>query len=180
MNRLIIFICIIVTFSIQAQKKEEYKSKLYVQTTLMGIDAGRDFLMGNNIFVQTGVGLGAGYDVWNGGMSTALSFSKPILYLRGGVDWYYNKEKRIEKNRTLANNSGNYVGLQAKYSFGDNEEYNGYLNSVLVSEVHWGIKRTFGSVMYYKVQVGVGHFNDYDTKSSEVYPVVGLFIGATF
>ncbi|MDM1496907.1 hypothetical protein HX063_16115 [Myroides odoratimimus] len=181
MKKLIVLLTLLLPLLMTAQKENEYKSRFYIQTNFLGVDAGRDFLIGENIFVQTGVGIGAGYDVWNNSMSVAFTFKKPIPYLRGGLDWYYNKNKRIEKNRTLDNNSGNYVGFQAKYSFGtDSEEYMNSLNSVLVSEVHWGIKRKLVGPMYYKVQLGVGHFNDYDSKYSEVYPVVGVFLGATF
>lgn len=180
MKRIVVIMCVLLSFVAQAQKVEEYKSKFFVQTTFLGIDAGRDFLVGDNIFIQAGVGLGAGYDIGNTSMSTSLVFSKPTPYLRGGVDWYYNKDKRVEKNRTLANNSGNYAGIQAKYSFGDNDEFTTSLNRVLVSEAHWGIKRTLGSVMYYKVQVGVAHYKDYDTTYTKVMPTLGLFIGATF
>ncbi|MCC9041139.1 hypothetical protein LNQ81_00095 [Myroides sp. M-43] len=180
MRSCVLVMIVLLSFSSMAQKKDEYKSKFFAQTTFMSVEAGRDFLVGDNFFVQTGIGLGAGYDVGNNSMSMALNFSKPIPYLKASADWYYNKNNRIDKNRTLANNSGNYLGIQTKYSFGDNDEYNSYLNKVLVSEAHWGIKRSFGGVMYYKVQLGVAHYKDYDTTYTEVYPSIGLFIGATF
>ncbi|MGL4583107.1 MAG: hypothetical protein ACRCVU_09000, partial [Flavobacterium sp.] len=124
MNKAFLVIIVLMSFSVRAQKQIDYTSKFYGQTTFLGLEAGRDFLVGENFFVQTGVGLGAGYDVYSSGMSIVLAYSKPIPYLKASTDWFYNKNNRIDKNRTLANNSGNYVGLQFKYSFGDNDEYN--------------------------------------------------------
>ncbi|MDR2223668.1 MAG: hypothetical protein LBE34_13200 [Flavobacteriaceae bacterium] len=180
MKRFIVILCILFSYSAQAQKVEEYEDKFYVQSTLLGIDAGRDFVVGKRFLVQTGIGLGAGYDATSSSLGISFDSSKPIPYLRGGIDWYYNKNKRIEKNRTLANNSGNYVGVHAKYSFGDNDEFTNNFNSILISEIHWGIKRTLGSVMYYKVQLGIDHYSDFDAKGTTVFPALGLFIGATF
>ena len=87
----------------------------------------------------------------------------------------YNRDKRESKGKGLNNNSGNYVGLQGKYSFGDRGFFD--LNRAILTEIHWGIQRNLGQKFTFNLHLGLGHIADLDLKQGSLTPTFGLRFG---
>lgn len=81
---------------------------------------------------------------------------------------YYNLEKRANKGKRTANNSGNYLALSAGYNFSPiaqtNSQYFNYIGSSTVS-VLWGLQRTYKGKFNLEFNVGPGvSFDKYETE----------------
>jgi hypothetical protein len=90
---------------------------------------------------------------------------------------YYNLDKRAAKGKRTANNSGNFVALQATYDFqsiSTNKWFNEYCPSFTIAPV-WGIQRTYKGKFNLDLNLGLGaNFDKYDT---ELVPVANFSIG---
>ncbi len=47
-----------------------------------------------------------------------FNLDSPTPFYKTEFKVIYNREKRQEKGKSIANNVGNYIGMQFKYSFG--------------------------------------------------------------
>lgn len=153
----------------------EYKSTGLIEVGTHGVDLGYNFLIGNKLFLNLESGIGAGYNVNDNAAAFVFNFSKPTLYVKSGFSYLYNKEKRISNDKTIANNSGNFISLQLKYSFGNDNDID--LNKSLLSEINWGIQRSLGSNFYFRTHVGFGYLHDFDYKDGNFTPTLGIKFG---
>lgn len=78
----------------------------------------------------------------------------PTPYFKSELKFIYNFQKRITKEKNTLNNSGNYIGLQTKFSFGNLGYSN--LNQTLLTEIHWGIQRALDKRFILNTHVGLG------------------------
>ncbi|MGO4771794.1 hypothetical protein ACEN2I_09025 [Flavobacterium sp. W22_SRS_FK3] len=71
---------------------------------------------------------------------------------------YYNLQKRANKGKRTAHNSGNYVALIAVYNFKSisvNEKFNEYCPSFTVAPL-WGLQRTYKRKFNIDLNLGAG------------------------
>ncbi|MFH7018798.1 hypothetical protein [Flavobacterium sp. FlaQc-47] len=80
---------------------------------------------------------------------------------------YYNLEKRAEKGKRTARNSGNFVAGSVYYnfkSFNTYERYGNYDPSLTLAAL-WGFQRTYKGRFNLEVHLGPGvNFDKYDTE----------------
>lgn len=175
-------------FTINAQQQPQTasveKSIYGVQTGVLGIWVHNESKLSNSIALRTEVGLFTGllfgvYDEFDFYLAPSISVDPR---------WYYNLKKRLEKGKSIANNSGNFVGIRFGYApdwflISDNDAIN------VVDQInilaHWGIKRTIGKHFTYEVGAGLGYhyeFNDFIAPEDRGEIGLGLLlrIGYTF
>ena len=92
--------------------------------------------------------------------------------------YYYNLEKRLQKEKNIGNNSANYIALSGAVQIGKpiigdleyNEGYFGVIGPV------WGLQRYYGSGFKLDLNLGAGYgFNE--SGSSFFSPIIGLRLG---
>lgn len=94
--------------------------------------------------------------------------------------YYYNLDKRLEKGKNVANNSGNYLTAVALISggnalIGDLNDVNG--TSVLLGPA-WGLQRVYGKHFKLNLYLGLGYgFNEVD---SYLAPIIAFQFGWKF
>lgn len=92
--------------------------------------------------------------------------------------YYYNLEKRLEQERKISDNNGNYfaghVGLSSgKPVIGDLEYINNYSSTI---GVVWGMQRIYDSGFKLNFNLGAGYgFND--LGDSYFSPLIGIQLG---
>jgi len=162
-------------FCIAQNTNDGYKSVGVVEVGTHGVDLGYNILVGEKSFLTIEAGAGSGLNVNDGSAEYVFSFKNPVPYTKLSYAINYNKRKREEKGKSLKNNSGNFVELQMKYSFGDKKDID--LNKTLLSEIHWGIQRNLGSKFYFRTHIGIGFLRDFDFKDSNITPTLGIKFG---
>jgi hypothetical protein len=135
----------------------EYETALFDETTL-------DFRVG------AGFGLSGGSD-----RDTEYGI---FLNAHTQYRYYYNFNKRLEKNKNIANNSANYIALNASVGLGEpiigdlqvSPNLSGVIGPV------WGLQRYYNSGFKLDLNLGAGYgFND--LGESFLSPIIGIRLG---
>jgi len=176
-----IFTLAVVLLGIQsfAQKSTDTKlrSLTRLNLELQGFGVSLEPRLGNSatIDLSTGVGTG-GYDIWSESFTYVVDPFPPTVFFSITPKFYYNRNKRLEKGKQTALNSGNYFGLRIKYtsaSFGENTN----VRDALLFNVHWGMQRAIAKRWTVNSHFGIGYAIDAtDLNNSEAafYPALDL------
>ncbi|GHA51962.1 hypothetical protein GCM10007103_35440 [Salinimicrobium marinum] len=142
---------------------------------LHGIEGSYELPVSKKFVWENSLGIGMGANVNASSAEFNLDFGNLTPFLKSELKYVYNINKRESKGKNIVNNSGNYIGLQTKYSFGNSKAY--HLNSTSLTEVHWGLQRSLGGNYVFDFHIGLGYLNDYNTNEGAVSPTLGLRFG---
>jgi len=142
---------------------------------LHGIEATYELPISSSIVWENSFGAGMRSYTVNNSVNYRFYLDSPTPYVLSELKYFYNREKRTRKGRSSLNNSGNYIGLQGKYSFGDNRTFR--LNKTFLTELHWGIQRPLGKRFIFDLHLGIGYLTDFDFKDGNISPTFGLRFG---
>ena len=176
----IVLLILFTSFSFAQEEPSVEKSIFGIQTGILGVWVHNETRLTNSIALRTEIGLDFGINGNDNTTTTAL-----IPSIRVEPRWYYNLEKRIAKNRKIANNSGNFLALNVAYNpdwFYISNKENINVISTVAFIPKWGIKRTVGNHFTYEAGIGLGGFivlNDYEPER-KIALDLHLRIGYTF
>ena len=140
-----------------------------------GIEFSYELPISNKLVWENNLGIGLGMNT-NGGMAHYyFALDRPTPFVKSELKFIYNRKKRISKERNIHNNSGNYIGFQAKYSFGNNNVYD--LNESILTEIHWGLQKNLGKRFLFNTHVGFGYLWDFHNKTGQPSPTIGVRFG---
>jgi hypothetical protein len=141
----------------QAQNASVEKSLYGIQTGYLGIWVHNEHKLTNSLALRSEIGLEAG--IFKGNLFRKTGYEiVPVITLE--PRWYYNLGKRLRKDKSIANNSGNFVSLQVNYYPGwfVIANYNIYNpDSVIDIIPTWSIRRSIGSHFNFEAGIGVGY-----------------------
>jgi len=146
-----------------------------VSLGLQGAEFSYELPLGKSLLLESAAGLGVGMEVDHDKSTYSFYLLDPVPFVSTELKWIYNREKREAKEKNNANNAGHYVSLQTKYSFGKNNSL--ALNKVLLTDMHWGLQRSFGTKFTLNTNVGLGYMYDFDTTCGNVAPVLRVKFG---
>lgn len=177
MNKTVLFLMLIVVTFCNAQNNDNNATALgTVNLGLHGAEFSYELPLSNSFMWENSLGLGMGSRASsNSNASYTFVLDAPVPYFKSELKYVYNRNKRVRKNRSVRNNSGNYIGLQTKYSFGNQGYFD--LNETLLTEFHWGIQRSLGKRFLFNFHLGVGVLQDYNTNRAAVTPTLGINFG---
>ncbi|TXK50869.1 hypothetical protein FVR03_04240 [Pontibacter qinzhouensis] len=169
------------------EETPELNKLLKAELGLHGIGLSYELPVSAKFLVDISGGLGAGYAVTKGSyytdsFSSTWIFIDPVVYVKAGGRYLYNRSKRFEKLKSVRNNAGNFIGFQTKYTtqraFNNNvfDQMAEPLNRTWLNEIHWGIQRDMSEKILFNLHLGIGYAADLDFRNSIAYPA----IGATF
>lgn len=121
---------------------------------------------------ELNMGVGYSYDSFSGSQWFLFPF------IDEQVRYYYNLEKRANKEKRTANNSGNYVAFGSTYFFEsiNKNEAISNLDGLTLSTV-WGLQRTYKRNFNSNLGLGVGYNFSPNEEVSGVVPVVNFTLG---
>lgn len=121
---------------------------------------------------MAGVGVGYGGSYPNLTVTTSSDFSYDISpFVNLHHQWIYNRQKRLEKDRTVAGNSGNFVA--ARFFIRGPEITN---NFTRISDYEfavgptWGLRRQWGEMVHFSVEIGPLYYFDLNGNDG-VFPL---------
>lgn len=165
-------------FSLNAQENT-LQSLAKIEIGGQGINLSYETPLSKSFLLDLSVGLGPSYEVYDNSMSYVINnFKNPSLFLQGELIWLYNREKRATNGKSLANNAGNSIAFQTKYSLGQKDEID--QNKALLNEIHWGFQRSLGESFYFNTHAGLGYIHDFENKEGSLYPAIGFRFGYVF
>lgn len=173
MKKCLLAALLVANASVFAQSTLEKVGK--VSLGLQGAEFSYELPLGKSLLLESAAGLGVGMEVDHNKSTYSFYLLDPVPFVSTELKWMYNREKRGAKEKNNANNAGNYVGLQTKYSFGHPNSL--ALNKALLTDIHWGLQRSLGTKFTLNTNIGLGYMYDFDTTYGDVAPVLRLKFG---
>lgn len=183
MERIIIVIVLFFNLVGNAQDNSVEKNIFGIQTGLFGAWITNETRLANKFSLRSEIGMDLGLVVDYGDDVTSLF----IPTIRMEPRWHYNLDKRVEKGRSIKNNSSNFLALNFIYSpdwFYISKMDNINVISTLSIIPKWAIKRNIGSSNFnYEAGFGIGYaiyFEEYGGDRSGAAVDLHARIGYTF
>ena len=160
----ILLVALLIVFSIDLKAQDLNSSSLLVFIPkleiglIQGIGLGFEIPVSQKSIIEFGTGLGSGYTIYSENkFANTWDIANPAFYAQAKYKNYYNRQKRLDKGKSVLNNSGNYVGLRFKYAsrqMNPTYIYNGIsffaeeAHKVTLFDVHWGFKDLWENAFY--------------------------------
>lgn len=142
----------------------------FVNVGLHGPEVSSEIPITKKLLWENRLGIGMGSSV-NNGFQYFYNLLRPIPYLITGPQYYYNFFRRQDKGKSSTYNSGQYIGLQFKYSLANTADPRN--NQTLLSELHWGFQHHIGGKFLTSVHAGGGYLFDFNTEEGFISPTIG-------
>ncbi|MEO7976523.1 hypothetical protein [Flavobacterium sp.] len=174
-NYFILLLSLISCFTIQAQEEAVTtveKNQFKINFLFPGFVYEHGFSARNTLYSEAGLGVGYRYNSFYGESNTYFS---PFIHEQ--FRHYYNLEKRANKGKRTAHNSGNFIAMSAVYTFqsiSTNTHYAEYSPSLTLAPV-WGFQRTYKRKFNLELNLGAGvNIDQFDT---EFAPIANFTLG---
>uniref|UniRef100_UPI0039A4B0C7 hypothetical protein n=1 Tax=Ornithobacterium rhinotracheale TaxID=28251 RepID=UPI0039A4B0C7 len=131
------------------------------------IQLGYELPLGQKYLLNLAVGAGGANIIEHNSFEYHLGNNYYGLYGKIQAKYYFNRERRVAKGRSLINNAGSFLGLQTKWNNNGNKEYT---NPTWLTDVHFGQQVPLGQKFLFNYQVGLGYGRDLETTEHLVYP----------
>lgn len=167
MQKYILITLILLGFAkVQAQNASVESDIIGFQVGFIGADLYNEHKLSNTVALNSKLSLKGGF--WTGTIYEKTGF---VLFPAISVEpkWYYNLNRRVEKEKNINNNSGNYFSLQAEYmpKWFAISNYNNINTTNAISLVPtFGIRRNFSGNFNYEFKVGYGFFQSFGENSN--------------
>lgn len=173
MQRLsILVILTLFTITIQAQEQKTYNTEKVWRINFLNPAAELELPTGNYSTFSTGLGIGYG-----GGYPDLTYKDNGLIYIIAPFldlqqKWFYNINKRLVKNKTVDNNSGNFISARF-ITRGPSIAENVFRTSDFdfAFGPTWGIQRKYGEKFHLLFDVGPQYY--YDTEgNANIFPIM--------
>ncbi len=170
--------------NIFAQKNSSLKTYEKIDVGINGFGLALETPLNQKILSEFYIGLGPSYDLHedisiNHSMSWHWTLLEPSFHASVYGKYYYNRENRMAKGKSLLLNSGNFIGLKVKYISKSLSDPSYYSNTILAN-LNWGLQRNLGKHWVYDFSFGLGYGYNMDNPYSMLYPALDLKIAYVF
>ena len=145
-----------------------------------GLEVAMEIPIAENITIEPAVGLGPSYDFRDSGSLTSRmgwhwAVLEPSVHASVYGKFFYNRDKRISKGKSMLFNSGKFIGLKVKYVSKPLTDYEYHdMDNTLLANLNWGGQRNIGNHWNYSYSVGLGYGYNLDCSRSTFYPAFDL------
>jgi hypothetical protein len=153
---------------------DKLRSLTKLDLGLQGVGFTFEPRVGNNSTIDLSAGVGGGYNIATNEITYELDITNPALYFSVTPKFFYNRQKRMEKEKTTSLNAGNYIGLRLRYNTKGLSE-NSYIYDALLMNIHWGIQRPIAKKWSFTTHIGAGYATDatdLNHISGTIYPAL--------
>ncbi len=162
---LILLAFCIFTIKNNAQEASVEKNVWGIQAGIYPLSVYNEAKLTNTIALRSEVFLGFGWSGYSGNSTWEI-----LPYISAEPRWYYNIQRRVNKNKQINNNSGNYLsvlmGLQPGFGITSHETT---LYPVLYFVPTYGLRRNIGKRFNFEAAFGVGYgweFKNYTSNGT--------------
>lgn len=178
MRNLLIVLLLFVPYLVSSQELGTYQR---VEAGINGIGISIDVPVTDRIVIEPSFGVGPSYDLDEFGSSLAdkidwhWALLEPSFYGAVYGKYFYNRQSRASKGKSLLLNSGNYIGLKVKYVSKSLSDPQLYSNTILTN-LNWGGLHNIGKSWMFSYSVGIGYGRNLDHSYGLFYPAFDLKI----
>lgn len=147
-----------------------------------GLEFSVEIPLAEKISIEPAIGFGPSYDFSDKDALTKKmgwhwALLEPSVHASLYGKFFYSRNKRISKGKSMLFNSGHFIGVKVKYLSKPltNDELHGQTNTLLAN-LNWGAQRNLGSHWNYSYSVGLGYGRNLDYSYGTFYPAFDLKI----
>lgn len=177
MMKKILFLIVLSAYTLAVSAQTYQK----LEAGINGIGVSLEMPVSHKITIEPFIGLGPSYYIHNNNyeLSKEIRYSWALLEpsFHGSVyaKYFYSKNSRIEKGKSLLFNSGNFIGVKVKYVSKTLSIPQYYCNTLILN-LNWGGQFNLGKHWMYGYSVGIGYGYNLDTSLGLLYPALDLKI----
>lgn len=180
---LLLFTLTFISLISKAQEASVEKSIYGVQIGLVGIYGYGEYKLSNSFALRTELGYDAGPQYLDPDNSRSSITFSPVLSVESR--WYYNLKRRVEKNKRIDHNSGNFLSLKISYDPDflvlSTTNRSTFVPNELSIIPTYGVRRNIGKKFNYETGFGLGYlrilnnnFADNSGLAMNLYLRIGL------
>lgn len=181
-KRLLFVSCLVALFLHNSMIFSQELEKIQrVAFGINGLDASIEIPVAEKITIEPMVGFGPSYRFYDGGYLTASmgwqwALLEPSIHAGVYGKYFYSRDRRILKGKSVRLNSGHFFGVKAKYVSKPLTNAFHTLHNVVLTNVNWGGQHNIGTRWNYGYSVGVGYGINLDFSYGSFYPAFDLKI----
>ncbi len=166
------------SFGQEKSKDSSLNTYEKIDLGINGIGLSLETPLSRKILSEFAIGLGPSYDIYDeDGITQSMDWHwallEPSFYCSAYGKFYYNREKRLNKGKSLLFNTGNFVGLKVKY-VSQSLSSPQYYSNTLLANLNWGAQYALGKHWVYSFSFGLGYGYNMDTSYGMFYPAMDL------
>lgn len=144
------------SFGQDSTAQHELKPYTKLDLGLQGVGVTFERKLSKKATIDLSLGLGGGYNLYWGSMDYHWDLFYPVPFVAVTPKFFYNRDKRAAKGKSMTYNAGNYIGLRLKYSIPTLTQNHRSINLLLLS-AYWGLQRPIGRKWTFNGQAGIGY-----------------------
>ena len=172
-------LCSNILFAQKNHKENQLENLFKLDLGFRGIGLTYEPRLSDKMSLEFSAGLGGGYNISSSSFDYNWDFLNPAVYVIINPKLYYNRNKRLEKEKSISRNSGNYIGMAVKYTTPSVGEVDRVVNSLLFN-LHWGLQRPVGKRWTFNTHFGAGYASDLSGFGGTIYPAMDLRFAYVF
>jgi hypothetical protein len=152
----------VLTFAQDTSKLTSLQTIGKLDFSLQGIGLTLEQPILPQILLGATVGLGGGYYKEKNTINVANAVSydwvlfKPAFFSNLNINFYYNRQSRFRKGRSISLNSGDFIAIGTKYT-SPKEVKHFIFKEAIIAYTHWGLQRNLGKKFTFQAVIGGGY-----------------------
>lgn len=171
MKIFILTILLTIPYSLLSQELQTLKK---VEAGINGLAYSWEIPATEKITIEPAIGLGQSCNITSK-MIWYWDLLDPSLHISAYGKLFYNRDKRLEKGKSLLNNSGHFIGIKIKY-VSTPYWYPEYFSNTLLTNFNWGGQFNLGKHWQYSYSLGFGYGRNLDNPYVMFYPAFDVKI----
>ena len=160
-----------------AQEKNTLSSLFKVEAFFDKISFGYEMPLDKKFLLDISAGVGGANVIGNGDNSYKLGDGYFGQFAKAQLRYYISRERRIDHNHSLTNNSGSFLAFQSKFNLNGDKKY---IGKVWMNDLTFGQQLPVGNKFLFKYNAGLGYGYNLDFNDGNVYPAVNISFGYVF
>jgi hypothetical protein len=169
----------ILSYGQKTNNETDLKSLTKLDLGLQGLGLTFEPRIGRTVTTEFSAGVGGGYSIGDESFDYEWQIFNPAFYFSATPKFFYNRQKRIEKGKSVKLNSGNYFGLRVKYTTESIDPQPNIRESLLIN-LHWGLQRSISNRFSLNAHIGAGYAQDLNSQIGTIYPAADFKISYNF
>lgn len=177
-----LFLLPFVAFS-QTERSAALENLFKLEAGFQGFNVGYELPLSKKLLLNADGGVGPAIKVYDnlydgsGIQMVAAEHNKVYVspFLRAGLRLYVNRERRAQKEHSLVNNAGSFIGFQSKFVFNAKS-----FGNTLATDLHFGQQLPIGSNFIIRYHAGIGLGINVENSAATPYPALGASFGYVF
>lgn len=178
MKKYFIILILLLLYSVESFSQSTSLEKKMIKINVISPGFSFEKCLSKNESINFDANFSFGFAMKNDNTSNINSDIKILAspFLRSQYRYYYNLQRRVNKGKSIRNNTGSFLAVNGSYYFDpiNNQDYVSNYDGFTFGGV-WGFQKTYKSNLNISSNVGFGYsFSDSNEKRKQLLPILNF------